>query len=310
MWILGRCLASLRPVRLSQLPKWKPRGAGSRKPRGDRDVDLGSDHPPHQLAHVRASTPPASSASVAPQSSHDTVLARACRRAGGSSHGSAPNDPKNKASGRLLFLTTYIVTSIMSIEEITDEVQDLQVDNEADVAAVEGGDITIPASVQNRGERKSRKSLQGIGLKKVSGITRVTMKRPRGHLYVVQQPEVYKSSQSDCYIVFGEAKPEDMSAAAQAQAAQAQMAQQEAQERMLSEQFANSMAQGGESAQGKKKEAEEEEEEDESEPIDEEGVDAKDIELVMQQVSCSRRKAVKALKESNGDLINAIMSAS
>jgi nascent polypeptide-associated complex subunit alpha len=110
---------------------------------------------------------------------------------------------------------------------------------------------------------------------------------------------VYKSANSDCYIVFGEAKAEDMSAAAHAQAAQAQMAQQEAQERMLSEQFAQSVGSGGESAAGKKKE--EEEEEDESEPIDEEGVDAKDIELVMQQVSCSRRKAVKALKESNGD---------
>lgn len=99
-----------------------------------------------------------------------------------------------------------------------------------------------------------------------------------------------------------------MSAAAQAQAAQAQMSQQEAQERLLSEQFAHSISSGGENA-GKKKE-EEEEEEDESGPIDEQGVDPKDIELVMQQVSCSRRKAVKALKDNNGDLINAIMSAS
>lgn len=40
--------------------------------------------------------------------------------------------------------------------------------------------MAIPSSVSNRGERKSRKSLQGIGLKKVNGITRVTMKRPRG----------------------------------------------------------------------------------------------------------------------------------
>ena len=102
-------------------------------------------------------------------------------------------------------------------------------------------------------------------------------------LYVVQNPEVYKSSHSDCYIVFGEAKPEDNSQAAQAQAAQSQMAQQEAQERLLSEQFAQSVSSGAENASGKKKE--EEEEEDESEPIDEEGVDAKDIELVMQQVS-------------------------
>lgn len=34
--------------------------------------------------------------------------------------------------------------------------------------------------VASRAERKSRKALQGIGLKKVGGITRVTMRRPRG----------------------------------------------------------------------------------------------------------------------------------
>lgn len=117
---------------------------------------------------------------------------------------------------------------------------------------------------------------------------------------MIAQPEVYKSSHSDVYIVFGEAKAEDMSQLAQAQAAQ-QMAQAEAQERMLAESLQSSGA-------GAEKKVEEEEEDDS--PIDEEGVDAKDIDLVMQQVSCSRRKAVKALKESNGDLINAIMNAS
>ena len=40
-------------------------------------------------------------------------------------------------------------------------------------------------------------------------------------------------------------------------------------------------------------------------PVDETGVDPKDIELVMTQVNCTRAKAVRALKESGGDLINA-----
>lgn len=43
-------------------------------------------------------------------------------------------------------------------------------------------------------------------------------------------------------------------------------------------------------------------------PVDETGVEAKDIELVMQQVNCSRAKAVRVLKESGGDLINASAS--
>lgn len=40
-------------------------------------------------------------------------------------------------------------------------------------------------------------------------------------------------------------------------------------------------------------------------PVDETGVEPKDIDLVMQQVGCSRAKAVRVLKESGGDLINA-----
>ena len=34
-------------------------------------------------------------------------------------------------------------------------------------------------------------------------------------------------------------------------------------------------------------------------------MDAKEIELVMQQANCSRLKAVKALKENEGDIVNA-----
>ena len=44
---------------------------------------------------------------------------------------------------------------------------------------------------------------------------------------------------------------------------------------------------------------------DDDGPVDETGVDAKDIDLVMQQVNCTRAKAVRVLKESGGDLINA-----
>lgn len=45
-------------------------------------------------------------------------------------------------------------------------------------------------------------------------------------------------------------------------------------------------------------------------PVDETGVEPKDIDLVMAQVNCSRAKAVRVLKESGGDLINASTSVS
>ncbi|KAH3705238.1 hypothetical protein DPMN_080305, partial [Dreissena polymorpha] len=49
-----------------------------------------------------------------------------------------------------------------------------------------------------------------------------------------------------------------------------------------------------------------EESEDEDE-VDETGVEAKDIELVMSQASVKRSKAIKALKNNNNDIVNAIM---
>ena len=118
---------------------------------------------------------------------------------------------------------------------------------------------------------------------------------------------MYKSAVSDVYIVFGEVKNEDMSAFAQAQAAQ-QMLAAEAQEKGA-DGAASTEPQFNAADLASSKKVEEEEEDDGT-PIDETGVDAKDVDLVIEQVSCSRRKAVKALKENNGDLINAIMSLS
>uniref|UniRef100_A0A3B5M5V8 Nascent polypeptide-associated complex subunit alpha-like UBA domain-containing protein n=1 Tax=Xiphophorus couchianus TaxID=32473 RepID=A0A3B5M5V8_9TELE len=48
-------------------------------------------------------------------------------------------------------------------------------------------------------------------------------------------------------------------------------------------------------------------EESEEEEVDETGVEVKDIELVMSQANVSRAKAVRALKNNNNDIVNAIM---
>merc|ERR1719218_284673 len=76
------------------------------------------------------------------------------------------------------------------------------------------------AGKQNRSEKKSRKAVQKLGMKPVPGITRVTVKKSKNILFVIAKPDVHKSPNSDTYIVFGEAKVEDLSAQAQATAAQ------------------------------------------------------------------------------------------
>ena len=44
------------------------------------------------------------------------------------------------------------------------------------------------------------------GLKQVTGVTRVTIRKSKNILFVIGRPDVYKSPASDTYIVFGEAK--------------------------------------------------------------------------------------------------------
>merc|ERR1712080_196324 len=72
----------------------------------------------------------------------------------------------------------------------------------------------------NRSEKKSRKAVQKLGMKPVPNIIRVTVKRSKNILFVISKPDVHKSPASDTYVVFGEAKIEDLSAQAQASAAQ------------------------------------------------------------------------------------------
>ncbi|ORY86905.1 NAC domain-domain-containing protein [Protomyces lactucae-debilis] len=151
-------------------------------------------------------------------------------------------------------------------------------------------------SLQSRAEQKSRKLILKLGLKQVPSINRVVLRRPKNIMFVIAKPEVYKSPNSDTYIVFGEAKIEDMSQ----QAALQQQAQQQAQEQQAAS------AAGGQSSSeesGKKPQAPEEEDED----VDETGVEAKDIDLVIEQTQCSRGQAVKSLKKNKGDIVNAIM---
>ncbi|KAL5377509.1 GAL4 enhancer protein [Paraphaeosphaeria sporulosa] len=203
------------------------------------------------------------------------------------------------------------------IEELPDEVEkknveiedgesdsDSEVEGEAESGVPAGASVTV----HSRNEKKARKAIGKLGLKHIEGITRVTLRRPKGILFVINQPDVYKSPSSNTYIIFGEAKIEDLNSTAQANAAQ-QLAAQEA----ASHDHSGHDHEGHDHGKGKAVEAakdEEEEEEDDDEEVDDSGLEAKDIELVMQQASVSRKKAVKALKENDNDIVNSIMALS
>ncbi|KAL5217049.1 hypothetical protein ABZP36_017733 [Zizania latifolia] len=143
-------------------------------------------------------------------------------------------------------------------------------------------------SKQSRSEKKSRKAMMKLGMKPITGVSRITIKRAKNILFVVSKPDVFKSPTSETYVIFGEAKIEDLSSQLQAQAAQ-QFRMQD-----LSKVMAKPDAAAAAPA-------------DEEEEVDETGIEARDIDLVMTQASVSRAKAVKALKAHDGDIVSAIM---
>lgn len=105
---------------------------------------------------------------------------------------------------------------------------------------------------------------------------------------MITNPDVFKSPASDTYIIFGEAKIEDLSA--QAQSAAADQFKMKPEPEAVTRSIAAPVI-------------EEEDEED----VDESGVETKDVELVMTQANVSRSKAVRALKNADGDIVSAIM---
>eukprot|EP00879_Flechtneria_rotunda_P031330 GHRR01034211.1.p1 GENE.GHRR01034211.1~~GHRR01034211.1.p1 ORF type:complete len:236 (-),score=68.06 GHRR01034211.1:155-862(-) len=119
---------------------------------------------------------------------------------------------------------TKAETEVEHVEEVEDEIEDISSDDEAadlDNEDDEGEGGTGKGGKQSRSEKKSRKAMQKLGMKPVPGVSRVTIKKSKNILFVINTPDVFKSPASDTYIIFGEAKIEDLSAAAQSQAAQA-----------------------------------------------------------------------------------------
>jgi nascent polypeptide-associated complex subunit alpha len=135
----------------------------------------------------------------------------------------------------------------------------------------------------SKAEKKARKTMQKLGLEQLDDVQRVTFRKGKQAMFVINSPDVFHSPGSDSYVIFGEAKTEDLAA----QAAQ----------------FKNAFKAEAPAAGAAMPTLEEVEEGD----VDETGVEAKDIELVMTQANVSRAKAVTALKANPGDIVSAIM---
>ncbi|VDO70608.1 unnamed protein product [Heligmosomoides polygyrus] len=146
--------------------------------------------------------------------------------------------------------------------------------------------VAEAAGLGDQMDKQARKLFSKLGLKPVTGVSRVCIRKSKNILFVINKPDVFKSPGSDTYIVFGEAKIEDLSQHQQLTAIDRIKPSEDTPAPLATVQ----------------------EDEDDGTEEDATGIEEKDIELVMSQANTSRNKAIRALRSADNDIVNAIMS--
>ena len=212
-----------------------------------------------------------------------------------------------------------------------DEVPDLEEIPSLDGAAVGGYNApaaaaTVAENTQpkeiNRAERKARRMMEKLNMKKCPGITQCILKirnsaRGGGGVFTIIAPDCYVSNNGVSYVVFGEARqgggrgvPGAEFAGAQQAAIQqlAEIAKSGGGIPGASDAAVSDVKNASNNDSLKIEEINDDKDNADEEVVDESGVDKKDIDLCVMQAGCSRSDAVTALKSNDGDLVNAIMS--
>ena len=139
-------------------------------------------------------------------------------------------------------------------------------------------------------------------MKQFPGITRVTIKKRDGFIFMINNPEVLISGDNgNQFVCFGELKYDDPNQR-MAQAEAHKMAH--AAGHAHSHEDAAAQVAAGAAAAQKPAAASDEAAEDEA------GITPNHINMVMEHTSCTRNEAIRALRESGDDMINAVMKIS
>merc|ERR1712087_36167 len=143
----------------------------------------------------------------------------------------------------------------------------------------------------SRGEKKFKKSLVKMGLKQVTGINRVTLKTSKNFVLYIEDPDILKSG-DNAYVIFGECKMFDYGQ---------NFAADKASSFQKPEQATKTDTTASEVKPEVKVEEEGEEGDEDAGDIPEESINT-----LMEYANCSRAKAIKGLKKTNGDVVEAI----
>merc|ERR1712183_729913 len=87
------------------------------------------------------------------------------------------------------------VTTEEPVANITDTIKAITDDiKSTDAIKMGAGDAesVLPKGKQTRGEKKARKVLAKLGLKVVAGVNRVTIRKSKNILFIINNPDVYK----------------------------------------------------------------------------------------------------------------------
>jgi NACalpha-BTF3-like transcription factor len=147
------------------------------------------------------------------------------------------------------------------------------------------------AKPSGKAEKKVRKALSKLGMTKVDGVNRVTMRQKDNYILYVKNPEVFSSQQNpNSFIIFGELTFDD-------------------DEKKLKQDTIEQLKKEGEQLKTVKETKEEPKVEvvQEGEELSEEGLEKEAIETVMNEGKCSRQAAIKALRAHNGDPVEALL---
>ena len=144
-----------------------------------------------------------------------------------------------------------------------------------------------------KAEKKVRKALSKLGMVKVEGVNRVTMKQKDSYVLYVKDPEVFSSPQNgNSFIIFGELTFDDH-------------------EKKLAQNTIEELRKEGEKLKTVTEVKEEPKvevvQEGEGEELNEEGLEKEAIETVMNEGKCSRAAAIKALRAHKGDPVEALL---
>jgi len=130
-----------------------------------------------------------------------------------------------------------------------------------------------------------------MGLKPVTGINRVTIKKGKAFVISIDDPDVWKTpGNENSYIIFGKPNMDGL-----------QNGQNEI------NQFKNPVNPEGTEVPAAEVPATEVKAEEAAEDLNEEGLTPDNIKMVIEYTKCTRAEAIKVLRETGDDSVNAIM---